>query len=174
MATTSYNTRQREAIRDYLMSLKGEHVTVDQVLAHFSSTKAPIGRTTIYRYLDKLTRDGKARRFSVDGLPCACFQFIDEPEGCDDHFHLKCESCGALLHLECDELQYIREHVFEHHAFDINALKTVFYGTCQECLAKDDRQDVVEDRHRPTVSSYQSAEGLLGPDKRKKGDSANG
>ncbi len=133
----SYNTRQREAIRDYLVSLKGEHVTVDQVTAHLSNTGYPVGRTTIYRYLDKLTRDGKAKKFSVAGLPCACFQLIEEPMECEDRFHLKCENCGELLHLECEVLRDIKEHVFNDHAFAINALKTVFYGTCQKCLPPD-------------------------------------
>jgi Fur family ferric uptake transcriptional regulator len=134
MRAAHYTTWQREAIRDYLASLRGEHVTVEQIMTHFAAAKQAIGRTTVYRYLDKLVQDGQVRKYTVEGLPCACFQFIEESVEHDDHFHLKCEQCGELQHLECDILSDIQQHVLAEHAFRINALKTVFYGVCGNCL----------------------------------------
>ncbi|MDR3053297.1 MAG: transcriptional repressor [Coriobacteriales bacterium] len=133
MRASSYTTRQRETLLRYLMGLDGEHVTIEQLTEHFAKDAAPVGRTTIYRYLAKLEQEGLVRRFKVDGLSSACYQFIREPASCGDHFHLKCEQCGTLVHLECDSLAQIQQHVLAEHSFRINPLKTVFYGLCEGC-----------------------------------------
>jgi Fur family ferric uptake transcriptional regulator len=38
-----------------------------------------------------------------------------------------------LIHLDCDLLNTIRRHVMDKHNFEINMLKTVFYGKCEKC-----------------------------------------
>jgi Fur family ferric uptake transcriptional regulator len=47
---------------------------------------------------------------------------------------LKCETCGSLIHVDCDFLNEIEKHLFKTHNFRINTLKTVFYGICKKCL----------------------------------------
>ncbi len=129
----NYNTKQREAIIDYIVSLNGEHVTAGQIMQHFAGQGFSIGLTTIYRHLDRLVESGTLRRYTLDGTSGACYQYDAEEEN-PDYFHLKCEECGALLHLKCGTLDGIRQHVFQDHAFEINAMKTVFYGKCAGCL----------------------------------------
>ena len=41
--------------------------------------------------------------------------------------------CGKLIHMHCDELNEIKEHLFSHHGFNINSMRTVFYGVCKDC-----------------------------------------
>ena len=132
----NYNTKQQGAILDYIVSLDGAHVTAAQIVLHFSQEAAQIGRTTIYRHLDKLTERGKLRRYITDGVSGACYQFVRGSEMCDGHLHLKCESCGELLHLECEALDELERHVFDEHAFQVNTYKTVLYGKCDGCLEK--------------------------------------
>ena len=50
--------------------------------------------------------------------------------------YLKCEKCGSLIHMECEELEGIIEHINSHHGFRLNPLKTVIYGICEGCAAK--------------------------------------
>jgi len=135
MRTSTYATRQREALLDYLLTLGDGHVTVDQMTTHFSATATPIGRTTVYRFLERLVQEGSARRFTMDGMPSACYQHIREPAHCTEHFHLKCERCGVLMHLECHELAEVEHHILTSHTFKVNPLKTVLYGTCEHCLS---------------------------------------
>lgn len=130
----TYNTKQRKAIFDFIVSQTGAHVTAAQIAKYFENENAPIGRTTIYRHLDKLTESGKIRRYITDGISGACYQYVDDKAPCDSHIHLKCESCGELLHLECTKLYEIQKHVTDQHAFRVNSLKTVFYGICENCL----------------------------------------
>ena len=132
----NYNTKQSEAILNYIMSLDGAHVTAAQIVLHFEKEEIPIGRTTIYRHLDRLTEIGKVRRYTTDGISGACYQYVNDVEGCDSHLHLKCETCGELLHLECEALDELQQHVIDIHAFRINALKTVLYGQCEACIKR--------------------------------------
>jgi Fur family ferric uptake transcriptional regulator len=143
--STGYNTRQSQAILTYIASLGGSHVTAGQIAGHFESIGAPIGLTTVYRHLDKLVRGGSARRYIMEGVSGSCHQY--EYVGGDirarvheesaEHFHLKCEDCGTLLHLRCEALIGLPESVYEEHAFRIDVSKTVFYGKCADCLGKD-------------------------------------
>jgi Fur family ferric uptake transcriptional regulator len=139
----TYNTKQSEAVLDYIASTDGNHVTVAQIVEHFGTatgipgSPAPVGRTTIYRHLDKLVESGKVRRYTIDGMSCACYQYINEEEVSQEHFHLKCEICGVLLHLQCDTLNEMWQHIFQKHEFQVNMMKTVFYGKCKDCLKAD-------------------------------------
>jgi len=136
MRTTNYNTKQREAIIGYIGSLKDEHVTAAQIVRYFKQENVAIGRTTIYRHVEKLTQTGKLRRYVTDGVSGACYQNTDDTEDCQTHLHLKCEDCGELQHMECEELSGIRQHFLLDHGFSINASKTVFYGKCGNCAQK--------------------------------------
>ena len=134
--SASYQTKQRNAILNYIISMKGAHLTAAQILGHFEKEIFPIGRATVYRHLEKLTVSGRIRRYTIDGVSGACYQYIGDNNNCQTHFHLKCESCGELQHLDCAKLDEIQQHVFDSHNFEVNPLKTVLYGKCSSCLNK--------------------------------------
>ena len=128
-----YNTKQRGAVLAYIASLGGGHVTAAQIVEHFGKENTPIGRATVYRLLEKLTDSGELRKYTVDGVSGACFQAARADKSCNEHFHLKCEDCGGLFHLQCDTLRKISRHIMNEHTFEINAMKTVLYGKCSQC-----------------------------------------
>jgi Fur family ferric uptake transcriptional regulator len=127
-----YNTRQGKRIFDYMASLDGGHVTGSQIARHFENEEAVIGQTTIYRHLEKLVEGGKIRKYVLSG-GSACYQYTRDEKKCREHFHLKCEQCGSLIHLDCTLLDKIQGHLLKDHKFQINTLKTVFYGSCEKC-----------------------------------------
>ncbi|MDR1443593.1 MAG: transcriptional repressor [Treponema sp.] len=129
----SYRTRQGEGILDYMRSLGGGHVTVNQMARHFAGKG--IGQTTIYRRLEKLAAEGLIRKYVLNDGKSACYQYVDNREACREHFHLVCETCGALIHADCDLLDGLRAHLLLEHDFRLDMLKTVFYGTCGTCLS---------------------------------------
>jgi Fur family ferric uptake transcriptional regulator len=130
---STYHTQQGERILDYMASLGGGHVTVSQIVRHFETEEPVIGQTTIYRHLEKLVQGGKIRKYLLSGGASACYQYITGDKKCREHFHLKCEQCGILIHLDCTLLNKIRRHLLKSHNFQINTLKTVFYGKCEKC-----------------------------------------
>jgi Fur family ferric uptake transcriptional regulator len=131
----NYHTRQGQSILDYMKSLGGSHVTVNQVVRHFEDTEEAVGQTTVYRHLEKLAAGGMIRKYILHDGKSACYQYIADEKNCREHFHLKCESCGALIHVDCDFLDEISRHLLYRHHFQIDLLKTVFYGTCKTCRA---------------------------------------
>jgi Fur family ferric uptake transcriptional regulator len=137
-ATQSYATRQREALGAYLRERAGQHVSAEDIIAHFAASAEPIGRATVYRYLRKLEQDGVVQRYVTDGREASCFQYIDESAEPEEHFHLKCERCGTLQHIQCHTLSDLGQHIKGEHGFEMNPFKTVLYGVCHDC--RDDER----------------------------------
>jgi Fur family ferric uptake transcriptional regulator len=125
-----------------MKSLGGNHATVNQVVRHFEDAGAVVGQTTVYRHLERLAAGGLIRKYTLHGGKSACYQYIAGEKNCREHFHLKCEACGVLIHADCDFLNEISRHLFHRHHFQVNPLKTVFYGTCKECRAGSPRMEV--------------------------------
>ena len=137
----AYRTKQREIILDYLKKCQDGHVTIDEVTDHLKSEGNKVGRTTIYRYMEKLADEGFLRKYYIEEGVGACYQYQGNSESaCRNHFHLRCVKCGRLFHVSCDFLQQIEEHVYEHHHFLVDNSKTVLYGICEACQ-KDEQND---------------------------------
>ena len=130
----AYLTKQGRLIREYLESLGGRHVSVQEIAENLPEK---VGVSTIYRQLEKLEEQGLVRKYISDGEP-ACYQFAGEHiSGCGGHLHLKCSACGRLIHLECEEFDKLSEHLYREHGFRTDPLRTSLYGVCRDCLEKE-------------------------------------
>ena len=129
-----YKTKSKQLLMDYLQSAAGQHVTVQDICDHFRAGGENIGTTIVYRQLDRLVEEGVVNKYFVDGSSAAYFEYVDHHEcGESACFHCKCEKCGRLIHLHCHEMEAIQSHIFAHHGFKLDAVKTVFYGVCEAC-----------------------------------------
>ena len=137
----NYRTKQREMLIGYLESVPGVHITAGNVCEYFRSHGTPISQATVYRQLEKLVGEGVLNKYIIDANSPACFEYIGHQEHCCEPvcFHCKCEKCGVLIHLHCDELEGIAAHLKEHHRFILNPMRTVFYGICDQC-AKTEKE----------------------------------
>ena len=132
----NYNTKQKTAIMKCIQATENKHFTVDGICKLLIEKGENVGRTTVYRYLEALTKDGALRKYAAEQGESVCYQFIEKDKLCQEHFHLKCEKCGSLIHMECDELNEVAKHIKSHHGFCLNPLKTVIYGVCEGCAQK--------------------------------------
>ncbi len=86
-----------------------------------------LGRATVYRTLEILTRIGVLRPiYAESGSTC----YIRIEGG---HHHLICKDCGAVIEFdECisDDLATVLEDRF---SFEIHSHLLEFYGSCQNC-----------------------------------------
>ena len=128
-----YRTRQQDELLEYLRQNPGLHHTAAQIRDHFASVDQRIGTATIYRQLERFVEEGTVRKDLLETGDSACYEFVEKKAACANHFHCKCEKCGKLIHMDCEELQEVRNHLLEHHGFLWNAGKTVFYGICDQC-----------------------------------------
>ena len=119
--------------------MKGKHVTVSDICKYFKNQGSSIGITTVYRQLDRMVEQGLVAKYVVDGTSSACFEYLGHDEHCHKHvcFHCKCEKCGKVIHLECEEMTHLGEHMLADHGFQWDFTRTVFYGICEECREKE-------------------------------------
>ena len=127
MSDNSYKTKQRDEIVEFFNQHRGKCFTAKELI---KSGELSSGEATVYRALSKLTNQGILKRFT-DG-EAACYQ-LNESEACSSHFHLKCEQCGRLIHMDCGVMGVVNRHIEQNHSFFVDIGKTVFYGLCGEC-----------------------------------------
>ncbi|ENZ05314.1 Fur family transcriptional regulator [Enterocloster clostridioformis] len=130
-----YKTKQMKELLSYLESVRGNHVTVGDIYTHFESEGITVGTTTIYRHLERMVEQGIVVRYVIDGTNSACFEYVGErADGRQPvSFHCKCKKCGKLIHLQCNEAENLGQHMLEHHDFEMDSRRTVFYGICGDC-----------------------------------------
>ncbi len=137
-----YKTKQQEIILDFLKSKKDGHVTIADMNDHIRDMGLSVGQSTIYRQMDKLVEEGLVNKYIVDVNSSACYEYIgDESEeekvSC---IHLKCENCGRLIHLKCNEMQELENHLLGRHNFKIDPSRTVLYGICEKCQEEETKK----------------------------------
>ena len=136
MTKTSYKTKQKVTITNEIKSMGDRHFTVDGICEKLAAKGETAGRTTVYRLLERLSDDGVLRKFAMPQGDSVCYQYIGEHNNCREHFHLKCEKCGSLIHMDCHEMNELAKHIKNHHGFSLNPFKTVIYGVCEACETK--------------------------------------
>ena len=128
----NYNTKQREIILNYLIDNKNQTITAEDIINYSTKIGEKIGKATVYRYLNNLVENNIIKKFILEDNKGSCYQYIDGKK-CEDHYHLKCKNCNKIIHLDCDEFKNIQNHISKEHDFEIDSIKTVFYGLCKNC-----------------------------------------
>lgn len=139
MSSQKYNTKQKEILLQIFKETKDKHITVEDINFYLNERNIKIGKSTIYRNLDELVKNNIIRKYFIEEGFGACYQYNEESSKCKEHFHLKCIFCNKLIHIDCDFLKDINEHIKKYHKFYVENNKTVLYGKCQEC--SDSLQD---------------------------------
>ncbi len=136
--STGYATKTRQVILEYLIINRARTVSVSDILGYL---RAQCGDdvpniTTIYRYLDKLCAEHRVMKYVADKGEKAVYQFIEEGKGCEQHLHLKCTTCGRIMHMNCGFMEEIHTHLMQSHGFALHCGGSMLYGTCSECSEK--------------------------------------
>ncbi len=136
-ARSNYNTKQKEILIDYLKSLKGKHVSVNEIKDYINQKGLSVGLTTIYRQLEKLVEEHLVAKITLDASTSSLYEYIGDEHlhDSDECYHLRCEVCNKIIHFHCHELSHVKQHMYSEHGFQINYTKTIFYGICDKCLA---------------------------------------
>lgn len=131
-----YNTKTRQAILAYLMKQSDTTVSVADIETHLKEDGITVNTTTIYRYLDKLCNEHVVMKYPDLKSDKAIFQFAGEHQHCTNHLHLKCTNCGKIIHLDCDFMEQLKEHLYLDHGFLLQCNGDMLHGICQDCENK--------------------------------------
>ena len=129
MARTAYQTRQGQQVLEFLQAHPAQQLTAEEIAAALA--ESGVARATVYRHLDKLAEAGLICRHQAEGK--ACYRYVGE--ACGEHYHLICSCCGKVVHLDCDHLSHLAQHIAADHGFCLDAAQTVLYGRCSACHA---------------------------------------
>lgn len=133
MSRYTYNTKQKTLIMSLLEKEKEAPLSCDSIVAMLVSEGTPVGKTTVYRFLENLAAKGEVRKFVDSHSKTATFQLVDKSLNCAEHMHLRCVGCGRIVHLGCEFMSEVGTHIFEHHGFTVDNSKTVILGKCENC-----------------------------------------
>ncbi len=129
-----YITAQKEELKGFLSRHKSEGLTAKQIAdmmkADPAVTKAP-GESTVYRLIKELVEAGEIKR-TVKGNSRSFLYQLTEGESCHHHLHMKCISCGRLIHMNNDESRELVEKIFKEENFELDQ-GAVLPGKCAGC-----------------------------------------
>jgi Fur family ferric uptake transcriptional regulator len=94
-----------------------------------------IGRATIFRTLDLLTRLGVVQRIhtDADGGPCHAYLACDPSH----HHHLICNNCGKVADFTEDkELDALVREIERRTAFQVEGHRLELVGLCPACQSE--------------------------------------
>lgn len=129
-----YKTMQHQALLDFFRSGTKEQYSSEEIIDALCADGS-LGKSTLYRQLSRMTEAGDLRRFHEGKR--VLYQYAHQHSGCDEHFHLKCQSCGRLIHLSCQQVSGLATHIASAHGFTLDLKQSVLYGLCEGCQRKD-------------------------------------
>lgn len=127
----TYNTKQKSAIINILKNNKDKMISADEITKKLEELEEHVGKTTLYRFLDELVLTKEVRKNYNDLTNKYEYQL--KGNMCENHLHLKCIKCGAVIHLECDDTKNMLDSIISKYNFYINQDETTILGFCQKC-----------------------------------------
>lgn len=124
----SYKTKQKDIIINVIKKQNHEFTIKDI----YESIKDKVGLTTIYRLIDKLVEEKKLNK-TISSDNTTYYQYLEECSN-ENHFYLKCDKCGTLIHVDCDCIEELINHINKDHKFIPNKKNIIINGLCRKCI----------------------------------------
>ena len=124
-------TGQRRMVLEEIVNYTAPFTSAD-LLEAMHRRSPDMGRATVFRTLDLLTRVGVVQRIHTDAEGGRCHAYM----ACDSshHHHLICNSCGKVADFTEDrELDTLVSEIERRTAFRVEGHRLELLGTCPEC-----------------------------------------
>jgi Fe2+ or Zn2+ uptake regulation protein len=105
-----------------------EHLSIDQITERVQKRNPYVNLSTIYRTLELLKELGLVRENHLSGEQ----PHYEAAEG-NDHHHLVCRNCRAIIHLDNTLLGNLNGLLQEQYHFHNLTLDLVAAGYCDSC-----------------------------------------
>lgn len=129
-----YVTEQKKLLKKILEDNSDSAYTVEELICKLKSEypQSQLGKSTVYRLITRLVEEGTVKRFVRGNSRKFAYQIVIG-EHCDCHLHLKCMSCGKLIHLDETISDELLNKVRDTNDFSVNEEATVLFGKCSNC-----------------------------------------
>jgi len=121
---TLRKTNQKKLIEEEIKSLHS-FFDAEKLYMRVSKKNKKIGIATVYRFLKKLTEEGKIHSYS-------CNRKIIYSTNVRSHCHFICENCGNIKHINLKKLDFLQKEV----KGDICHFQIDITGVCEKCQTK--------------------------------------
>ncbi|OII38784.1 Fur family transcriptional regulator [Plantibacter sp. MMLR14_011] len=106
------------------------HADVEQVVASLKPRAPQTSPQAVYSVLNAFVAAGLVRRIEPDGHPGRYELRVD-----DNHHHLVCSSCGAVVDVDCTRGAAPCMHPDDAAGYLIDTAEITFWGVCPACQA---------------------------------------
>ncbi|HEY3530707.1 MAG TPA: Fur family transcriptional regulator [Nocardioides sp.] len=121
-------TRPRLAVLDALLELA--HADTESVIHAVRRDLPEVSHQAVYDSLRTLTAAGLARRIQPTGSVARY-----EVRVGDNHHHLVCRSCGAIVDVDCAVGRVPCLTAADDHGYVIDEAEVIYWGLCPTCSA---------------------------------------
>jgi len=121
------NTTQRALIMDIFRRGQG-HMDADEIYLQAKRELPRISLATIYRTLQKLTKQGLIEELHFDEMHHHYGTILPT-----EHHHMICFSCGKVIDFEYPLAHLIKRKATEAEDFEITDIEIKFTGYCSDC-----------------------------------------
>ncbi len=118
---------RREVLR--VISTTSEHLSPGEIYERVRARHSTIGRVSVYRTLDMLTRLGLLCEVHLDG---SCRTYLMRRPG-EHHHHLICSGCGTVVDFPECEVAALQANLSRRTGFKIESHLLEFSGKCRHC-----------------------------------------
>lgn len=127
----SYNTKQKDIVLNVVKNQKKEFTVKDL----YNDLNGSVGLTTIYRLIDRFVKENKLSKY-IGNDNTTYYQYLEECSE-ENHFYLKCNMCGEMVHIDCDCILDLSNHIIKKHHFKPNKENIIINGLCDNCIKKE-------------------------------------
>ncbi|MCX4856257.1 transcriptional repressor [Streptomyces canus] len=119
-------TAARVALLETVRS--GDHLAADALATGVRDRLGHISLQAVYEALHSLTAAGLVRRLEPPGSPARF-----EGRVGDNHHHLVCRSCGAVVDVDCAVGHAPCLTASDDRGFSIDEAEVIYWGLCPDC-----------------------------------------
>ncbi|MDG4764148.1 Fur family transcriptional regulator [Solwaraspora sp. WMMD406] len=108
------------------------HVDTDTVIDLVHANHPTVSHQAVYDVLRVLTDAGLVRRIQPAGATARYERRVG-----DNHHHLVCRSCGAIVDVDCAVGSAPCLTASHDHGFVVDEAEVVYWGTCPGCATEN-------------------------------------
>ena len=124
-------TKQRQVVLEEVRKVRS-HPTADEVYEMVRLRLPKVSLGTVYRNLDRLSREGVISTIEGSGQ-----RRYDGEVG--DHAHLRCTGCGVILDIDLEPLP-LEQLSTAAGGFEVHDYRVEFLGLCGGCREVQDAE----------------------------------